>query len=180
MLYRLRNDADSTAEVIWHRMKLRDDLEGSASRDLILPWHLCVEKENQEKLRQISRQLGRDSNWALSAYKAEYCYIFLLGLKQKENSCSRVILEKLVFAQLIGIFPAFYGTRRFITVFTRTRHWSQSRARCIQSTSYNIFKRIRRQQEIFYIIFSLFSKLSLIEYLLLMTWVWKGLEGNAR
>jgi hypothetical protein len=32
-------------------------------------------------------------------------------------------------------FRAFCGTRRFITVFTRTRHWSISRARRIQSTS---------------------------------------------
>jgi hypothetical protein len=30
-------------------------------------------------------------------------------------------------------FPAFYGTRRFITVFTRTLHWSISWARSIQS-----------------------------------------------
>jgi hypothetical protein len=30
-------------------------------------------------------------------------------------------------------FPAFYGTRRFITVFTRALHWSLSTARSIQS-----------------------------------------------
>jgi hypothetical protein len=30
-------------------------------------------------------------------------------------------------------FPAFYGTRRFITVFTRALHWSLSWARSIQS-----------------------------------------------
>jgi len=29
---------------------------------------------------------------------------------------------------------AFYGTQRFITVLTRTRHWSLSWARRIQST----------------------------------------------
>jgi hypothetical protein len=28
-------------------------------------------------------------------------------------------------------FPAFYGTRRFITVFTRALHWSLSWARSI-------------------------------------------------
>jgi hypothetical protein len=32
-------------------------------------------------------------------------------------------------------FPAFYGTRRFFTTFTRALHLSQSRARPIQSTS---------------------------------------------
>jgi hypothetical protein len=31
-------------------------------------------------------------------------------------------------------FPTFYGTRRFITVFTRTRHWSLYWARWIQFT----------------------------------------------
>jgi hypothetical protein len=28
--------------------------------------------------------------------------------------------------QLLKNFPAFYGTRRFITVFTRALHWSGS------------------------------------------------------
>jgi hypothetical protein len=37
------------------------------------------------------------------------------------NSSSRV-LEKLRVIQLLKKFPAFYGTRRFISVFTRTRH----------------------------------------------------------
>jgi hypothetical protein len=31
-------------------------------------------------------------------------------------------------------FPAFYGNRRFITVFTRVDHWFKYYARCIQST----------------------------------------------
>jgi hypothetical protein len=31
-------------------------------------------------------------------------------------------------------FPTFYGTRKFITVFTRARHWSLSRSRWIQVT----------------------------------------------
>jgi hypothetical protein len=37
-------------------------------------------------------------------------------------------------AQLVKKFPAFYGTRRFMTVFTRARHWSLSWVRWIQST----------------------------------------------
>jgi len=36
--------------------------------------------------------------------------------------------------QLLKKFPAFYGTRRFITVSTWTHHWSLSWTRCIQST----------------------------------------------
>jgi hypothetical protein len=31
---------------------------------------------------------------------------------------SRVLLEKLTVTQLVKKFPAFYGTRKFITVFT--------------------------------------------------------------
>ena len=34
----------------------------------------------------------------------------------------RVLLEKLAGLQLVKKFPAFYGTRRFITVFTSARH----------------------------------------------------------
>jgi hypothetical protein len=32
---------------------------------------------------------------------------------------SRGLLEKLTVSQLVKKFPAFYGTRRFITAFTR-------------------------------------------------------------
>ena len=39
---------------------------------------------------------------------------------------SRVLLEKLTGLQLVKKFPAFYGTRRFITVFTSARHLSLS------------------------------------------------------
>ena len=37
---------------------------------------------------------------------------------------SRVLPEKLTGPQLVKTFPAFYGTRRFITAFTRARHLS--------------------------------------------------------
>jgi len=35
----------------------------------------------------------------------------------------RLLLEKLVVAQLVKKLPVFSRTRRFITVFTRVRHW---------------------------------------------------------
>jgi hypothetical protein len=35
---------------------------------------------------------------------------------------SRGLLEKLTVSQLVEKFPAFDGTRRFITAFTRARH----------------------------------------------------------
>jgi len=39
---------------------------------------------------------------------------------------SIVLIEKLTVSQLVQNFPAFYGTRRFITVFIRVRHLSLS------------------------------------------------------
>ena len=46
---------------------------------------------------------------------------------------NRVLLEKLTGLQLVKKFPAFHGTRRFITAFTNTRHLSLSWASSIQS-----------------------------------------------
>jgi hypothetical protein len=48
---------------------------------------------------------------------------------------SRVLPEKLTRPELLKKFPAFYGTRRFITVFTTARHLSLSWTRSIQSTN---------------------------------------------
>ena len=47
---------------------------------------------------------------------------------------SRVLLEKLTGLQLVKKFPAFYGTRRFITALTSVRHLSLFWACPIQST----------------------------------------------
>ena len=47
---------------------------------------------------------------------------------------SRVLLEKLTGLQLVKKFPAFYGTRRFITTLTNVRHLSLSWASPIQAT----------------------------------------------
>ena len=46
----------------------------------------------------------------------------------------RVLLDQLTGLQLVKKFPAFHGTRRFITALTRVRHLSLSWARPIQST----------------------------------------------
>ena len=46
----------------------------------------------------------------------------------------RVLLEKLTGLQLVKKFPAFYGTRRFITALTSARQLSLSCASPIQST----------------------------------------------
>jgi hypothetical protein len=49
------------------------------------------------------------------------------------RSWSWALLVKPPTVQLLRNFPAFYETRRFMTVFTRALHWSLSWARLIQS-----------------------------------------------
>jgi len=46
---------------------------------------------------------------------------------------SRVLFEKLTGPELVKKFPAFLGTQRFITAFTRACHLSLSGARSIRS-----------------------------------------------
>jgi hypothetical protein len=56
----------------------------------------------------------------LLTYLLTYLPTYLL------TPCSTVLLEKLTGSQLVKKFPAFYGTRTFITAFTRARHLSLS------------------------------------------------------
>jgi len=46
----------------------------------------------------------------------------LYFLSRQLTPWSRVLLEKLTVTQLVKKFPAFYGTRSFITMFTKARH----------------------------------------------------------
>ena len=64
-----------------------------------------------------------------------FCYDVMYLL----SAWSRVLLEKLIGFQLVKKFPAFYGTRRFITVFTSVRHLSLSCASLIQSIPHILF-----------------------------------------
>ena len=61
-----------------------------------------------------------------------YCLLYLL-IYLLTPWC-RVLLEKLTGLQLVKNFPAFHGTRRFITALTSVRHLSLSCANPIQST----------------------------------------------
>jgi hypothetical protein len=47
---------------------------------------------------------------------------------------STLPLEKLIVTQPVKKFPCFYGTQRFINVFTKAHHRFLSWARCIQLT----------------------------------------------
>jgi len=69
-----------------------------------------------------------------------YNYIFLLNYNEIELTPWSRLLEKLIVAQLVKKFLAFYGIWRFITVFTRGCHWTLSRARWILFISlYSVF-----------------------------------------
>ena len=59
--------------------------------------------------------------------KLTYLITYLL------NPWNRVLPEKLTDLQLVKKYPVFYGTRRFITVFTRSRYLFLSWASSIQS-----------------------------------------------
>ena len=56
------------------------------------------------------------------------------GKVDVRTPCSTVLLQKLTGFQLVKKFPAFYGTRRFISAVTSARHLSLSWASSIQST----------------------------------------------
>ena len=60
-------------------------------------------------------------------YLSNYLLTYLL------TPWCRVLLEKLTGLQLVKKFPAFHGTRRFITALTNLRHLSLSWANPIQS-----------------------------------------------
>ena len=53
-------------------------------------------------------------------------YIFTYLLTYLLTPWSRVLLGKLTVSQLVKKFPAFYGTRKFITAFKNARHLSLS------------------------------------------------------
>jgi len=57
--------------------------------------------------------------------------------KQLRTPRSRILLEKLTDPQAVKKFREFYGTRRFITAFTRAHQLSLFSARSIKSMSYH-------------------------------------------
>ena len=62
-----------------------------------------------------------------------FTYLLTYLLTYLFTPWSRVILEKLIVSQLVKKFPAFYGTRRFITAYTSACHLYLSWASSIQS-----------------------------------------------
>ena len=68
--------------------------------------------------------------WLVPLNASLYCTLYSTYLI---TPWCRVLLEKLTGLQLVQKFPAFHGTRRFITAPTSVRHLSLSWASLIQS-----------------------------------------------
>jgi hypothetical protein len=58
----------------------------------------------------------------------------IIQLHQYVTTRNWALLEMLVVTQTVKKFLTFYGTQRFITLFTRACHWSLSWTRSIQSS----------------------------------------------
>jgi hypothetical protein len=78
---------------------------------------------------QVSRRDCTGYNWYTGLSKRLYWLQFI----SLTHSWSWALLEKPPIVQPLKNFPAFYGTRRFITAFTRALHWSLFWAKSIQS-----------------------------------------------
>jgi hypothetical protein len=72
------------------------------------------------------------------------------------NPWSRVIY-RLIIVHQVKTFPAFYGNRRFIAVFSRARHWTLTCVSWIQSTPSRLLS--LRFSLILYSIYTLVSSL---------------------
>jgi hypothetical protein len=98
----------------------------------------------------INEEVGLENIWIAFCFKI---WTLISGIKKcfrrkyihhhhhhhHHHLWSRAILEKPPIVLLLKNLPAFYATRRFITVFTRDLHRSISWARSVQSIpSYHI------------------------------------------
>jgi hypothetical protein len=121
-----------------------------------IPLPECIQVENDtaasHMLRKERHILRRDGVRCLYLPTSQYvhtCWVTGFSRCSDVSSVtlefkSQVFLECLpthsltheaepTIVQLLENFPALYGTRRFITVFTNALHWSLSWARSIQS-----------------------------------------------
>jgi hypothetical protein len=98
-----------------------------------------------ETLQKFVRQVRYSGRGQYTGSTHTYCGTALVSQSkcwQWTNSMEQSPLpDKLTGHQLIKKFPAFYGTRRFITAVTNAHHLFLSRARSIQSTPHPLFCR---------------------------------------
>lgn len=65
------------------------------------------------------------------------CTVVSITFNRGIISRSWVLLDKLIVARLVKIFPTFHGTRKFIIIFKTVRHWILSWASPIHSKHWN-------------------------------------------
>jgi hypothetical protein len=82
------------------------------STDTILTVFLCPSRQMLEQ----NFKIGPFTSFPMVCLSNTY--------HKKLTPWSRVLLEKLTVTQLVKKFPAFYGTPKFIAMFTRACHWS--------------------------------------------------------
>ena len=109
--------------------KLEEPTTGKA----VVNWRTKLWREHNTR-RKFTKQIpehNHNSNWCITALTLTLNLSLLVTYILTPRS--RVLLEKLTSSRLVKKFPAFYGTRKFITAFTNDRHLSLSWARSIQS-----------------------------------------------
>ena len=97
-------------------------LEGRNQRFFFQETTACFFRTKKHWNKQTNKQTNKQPNWLTTR--------------------NRILPEKLTGFYLVKKFPAFYGTRSFITVFIRARHLSLSWARSIQSKSISYLLKI--------------------------------------
>jgi hypothetical protein len=102
----------------WHLVDHSVGLDVSEKQKLVEPTR--IRNPDRQASRVVYNRLRR---YAISAVLREYTY----SMEQNPS------WEADQFLQLTKKFPAFYGTRRFITVLTSARHLFLSWANSIQS-----------------------------------------------
>jgi hypothetical protein len=85
------------------------------------PW--TIQALHLELSRHFTFKYPGTSPWTIQALHLELSRHFTLSYSTLHTPCSKV-LEKLTDSQLVKKFPALYGTRKFITAFTRAHHLS--------------------------------------------------------
>jgi len=89
-------------------------------------WWKLTHSLTHSLTQSINQSINQSITYSLT-HSLTYLLTYLL------TPWSRVLLEKRNGLQLVKKFPAFYGTRRFIAIFTSARQLSLSWATSIQS-----------------------------------------------
>ena len=94
---------------------------------------VCSEIENTNIYSCVRVNLHADCSYTVRLFKTSRKDILFMHNTYLLTPWCRVLLEKLTGLQLVKKFPAFQGTRRFITALTSVRHLFLSWASPIQS-----------------------------------------------